>query len=146
MSLKESYDPDNIFAKIIEGDIPSVKIYEDDEVLSFMDAFPQTRGHTLVIPKRAQATNLLTVDADVLSTLIQRTQKIAQAIDKALAPDGIRIAQFNGAPAGQSVFHIHFHIIPVWESGAMKPHADPSSGMADPKALQEIAAEIRAAL
>ena len=146
MSLKESYDPDNIFAKIIKGDIPSVKIYEDDEVLAFMDAFPQTRGHTLVIPKQARATNLLTVEPDVLSTLIQRTQTIAKAIDKALAPDGIRIAQFNGAPAGQSVFHIHFHIIPVWEGGAMKPHADPSSGMADPKALEEIAVEIRAAL
>ncbi|NHK27356.1 HIT family protein [Parvularcula flava] len=146
MSLKETYDTDNIFARIIKGEIPSVKIHEDDEVLSFMDAFPQTRGHTLVIPKKAQATNLLTVDPDVLSMLIQRTQMIAKAIDKALAPDGIRIAQFNGAPAGQSVFHIHFHIIPVWEGGAMKPHADPASGMADPKALEEIAAEIRAAL
>ncbi|GGD05336.1 HIT family protein [Aquisalinus flavus] len=146
MSLRETYDPDNIFAKIIKGDIPSVTIYEDDHVLSFMDAFPQTRGHTLVIPKQAQATNLLTVEADVLSMLIQRTQTIAQAIDRALAPDGIRIAQFNGAAAGQSVFHIHFHIIPVWEGGAMKPHADPDSGMADPKALEEIAVEIRAAL
>lgn len=146
MSLNQPYDPENIFAKIIAGEIPSVKVYEDDDVLSFMDAFPQTRGHTLVIPKKAQATNLLTAEADTLSLLIQRTQTIARAVNEALSPHGIRIAQFNGEAAGQSVFHIHFHIIPVWERGAMKPHADSESGMADAGALEEIAAKIRAAL
>lgn len=146
MSLGQTYDPENIFAKIIAGDIPSVKIYEDDDVLAFMDAFPQTRGHTLVIPKATGATNLLDAGPAMLSTLIQRTQEVAQAVGKALSPDGIRIAQFNGAAAGQSVFHLHFHIIPVWEGNMEKPHADPQSGMADRQALEEIAVQIRAAL
>lgn len=146
MSLGQTYDPENIFAKIIAGDIPSVKIHEDDDVLAFMDAFPQTKGHCLVIPKSPGATNLLDADPAMLATLIGHTQKIAQAVEKALSPDGIRIAQFNGAAAGQSVFHIHFHIIPVWDGHMEKPHADPSSGMADAGALEEIAAQIRAAL
>ena len=146
MTLGQAYDPENIFSKIITGTIPSVKVYEDDDVLSFMDAFPQTRGHTLVIPKAAGATNLLDAEPALLATLIERTQIITRAIEKALSPDGIRIAQFNGAAAGQSVFHLHFHIIPVWEGHMEKPHADPSSGMADAGALEEIAAAIRAAL
>jgi histidine triad (HIT) family protein len=144
MSLTQAYDPDNIFAKIIKGDIPSVKVHEDDDILVFMDVFPQSEGHTLIIPKKAQATNLLEVDGETLSKLMAATQKIAQAVNKALKPDGIRIAQFNGSRAGQTVFHIHFHVIPAYEGKATAPHA--AGKPADPAELEKIAAKIRAAL
>ena len=143
MSLKGSYDPDNIFAKILRGDMPAVKVYEDDEVLSFMDVFPQTRGHTLVIPKTASR-NLLDTDPEVLSDLIQKTQMIARAVEKALNPDGIIITQFNGAPAGQTVFHLHFHIIPRYDDMDMGRHA--GGRMADMEELKSLADQVSAAL
>ena len=138
-----AYDPENIFAKIIRGEIPNTTVYEDDDVLSFMDLFPQSEGHTLVIPKKAQAVNFLDIDADNLCTLIQRTQMIAKAVNEALDPEGIRIVQFNGEAAGQTVFHLHFHIIPMWQSRSMKPHG---SGQADPADLQKLADRIKAFL
>lgn len=141
MSLDGTYDPNNIFAKILRGEIPCAKVYEDEHVLSFMDAFPQTRGHTLVIPK-APSRNLLDTDPEVLSVVIQRTQMIADAVNKALSPDGIVITQFNGAPAGQTVFHLHFHILPRYDAGDMKPHA--SGQMADMDDLKTLAAQIAA--
>lgn len=143
MSLKGTYDPDNIFAKILRGDMPCVKVYEDEDVLSFMDVFPQSRGHTLVIPKAASR-NLLDTETDVLATLIQRTQTIARAVEAALSPDGIVITQFNGAPAGQTVFHLHFHIIPRYSDIDMSSHA--SGRMADMDELTVIAERIKAAL
>ena len=139
----ETYNTDNIFAKILREEIPNVTVYEDDDVLSFMDIFPQTEGHTLVIPKQAEATNFLDIDPGVLGTLIQRTQKVAKAVNEALDPDGIRIIQFNGEAAGQTVFHIHFHIIPMWQGREMKPHGGQP---ADTGALQGLAEKIRACL
>ncbi|MFT3996892.1 MAG: HIT family protein [Asticcacaulis sp.] len=143
MSLYGEYDPKNIFAKILSGDIPCAKVYEDARVLSFMDAFPQTRGHTLVIPK-VSARNLFDIPSEHLQNLIHHTQKIGRAVHDALEPAGLRIAQFNGAPAGQTVFHLHFHIIPVYAEGTLKSHA--SGEMADMKELQDLAARIKAKL
>ncbi|MGB0906450.1 MAG: HIT family protein [Maricaulaceae bacterium] len=141
MSLIGDYDNNNIFAKILRGDMPCAKVYEDDDVLAFMDVFPQSRGHTLVIPK-VPSRNLLDTNADVAATVIQRTQAIAKAVNAALKPDGIIITQFNGAPAGQTVFHLHFHIIPSYEGGDMKPHA--AGAMADMAELAELSAAISA--
>lgn len=143
MSLNGEYDAKNIFARILAGDIPCARVYEDARVLSFMDAFPQTKGHTLVIPK-VKARNLFDIPSEELQNLIHQTQRIAGAVRDALEPEGIRIAQFNGATAGQTVFHLHFHIIPVYADGALKGHA--SGEMADPKDLQDLAARIQAKL
>lgn len=143
MSLTGQYDSNNIFAKIMAGDIPCAKIYEDDDVLSFMDAFPQTRGHCLVIPK-APSRNLLDTNPEVLAALIARVQTIAKAVNSALAPDGIVVTQFNGAPAGQTVFHLHFHIIPRYDGAQEKPHA--SGSMADMAELLSLADTIKAKL
>jgi histidine triad (HIT) family protein len=137
-----AYDPDNIFGKILRGELPSHQIYEDDDTLAVMDVMPQSRGHVLVLPKHGSR-NLLDADPQVLSKLIVRVQHLAAGIKKALGADGIRIAQFNEAPAGQTVFHLHFHIIPVYEGVALKPH---SGQMADNAELADLANEIRAAL
>lgn len=143
MSLEAAYDASNIFARIVRGELPAVKVFEDDLAIAFMDIFPQSRGHTLVIPKKSTAANLLDEDPSTLQALIVRVQRIAHAVAKALKPAGVRIAQFNGAPAGQTVFHLHFHIIPVYEGAKLAPHA---GGKSDPAELEAIAAEIRAAL
>jgi len=140
MSLTGNYDPENIFAKILNGDMPCVKIYENDHVLAFMDVFPQSRGHVLVIPK-TPARNFLDVEPESLSPLIIETQRLAKAVHKSLSPDGIRIMQFNGAPAGQTVFHLHFHIIPIYAGQDMQGHA--SGKMADMDELAKIAAQIQ---
>ncbi len=143
MSLEASYDSGNIFAKILGGAIPSVKVYEDDRTLAFMDVFPQAQGHTLVIPK-VSARNLFDIAPSDLADLIVKTQVVAKAVREALQPDGIRLMQFNGDAAGQTVFHIHFHILPFWHGEAAKPHA--SGQMADAAELEKIAARIRARL
>ncbi len=143
MSLAGTYDPNNIFAKILRGDMPCAKVYEDDDVLSFMDVFPQSRGHVLVIPKAASR-NLLDAESDVLKIVILRTKHIARAVEKALSPDGIVITQFNGAPAGQTVFHLHFHIIPRYSDIDISAHA--SGQMADMDDLNALAEKIKAAL
>lgn len=143
MSISGTYDPENIFAKIIKGDMPCVKIYEDDDILSFMDVFPQSVGHTLIIPK-TPSRNLLDTDANVLSNVAQHTQRIAKAVNDALNPDGIVVTQFNGAPAGQTVFHLHFHIIPRYNDVKTRAHA--SGQMADMDALETLAGKIRAKL
>jgi len=111
-------------------------------VLAFMDAFPQCRGHTLVISKQSQARNLLDVEPQALEHLILGVQRVARAVRAALAPDGIVITQFNGAPAGQSVFHLHFHILPRWEGEHLRPHA--AGKMADARELAALAAQIAA--
>ena len=143
MSLHGDYDPQNIFAKILSGAVPSVKVYEDDEVLAFMDIFPQAEGHTLVVPKGVMARNLLDMPASRIDAFMERVQKIAIAVDEALSPDGIVIVQYNGAPAGQTVFHLHFHIIPRREGDSLRPHG---SEPAEPADLEDIAARIRACL
>ncbi len=143
MSLTGSYDDANIFAKIVRGEIPSVKIFEDDAVLAFMDAFPQSRGHALVISKTSKARNILEVEPQVLAELAAATQKLARAVTAALKPDGVVVTQFNGAPAGQTVFHLHFHVIPRYEGEALGRHG---GGMADIDELKALAAKISAAL
>lgn len=143
MSLHGTYDPDNIFAKIIRGEIPSVKVFEDDQVLAFMDVFPQSPGHVLVISKTSKARNLLEAEAKTLGRLIGATQKVAAAVTKALKPDGVVVTQFNGAPAGQTVFHLHFHVIPRYEGVALGRHGE---GMADVEELKATAEKIAAAL
>jgi len=137
-----SYDPDNIFAKILRGEIPSVKIYEDARTLAFMDVMPEADGHVLVIPKEG-AENILDLSADGLSAMMATVQKVAKAVDKALEPDGILLKQYNRPAAGQSVFHVHFHIVPRWEGAALAPHG---KVMVEAARLEPIAAKIRRAL
>ena len=144
MSLHVTYDADNIFAKIIRGDMPCVKLLETDNILAFMDVFPQSEGHCLIIHKQAQATNLLDVDDNALGEIIVAVKKLAAAVKDGLSPDGVRVIQFNGAPAGQSVFHLHFHVIPVYEGKSLGPHA--SGGPVSAEDLEPLAAKIRAAL
>lgn len=142
MSLHGTYEDDNIFAKILRGEIPCVKVYEDDVALAFMDLFPQAEGHTLVIPK-VPARNFLEFPGDYLGSYMQRVQKIAKAVTKAMSPDGVVVMQFNGAPAGQTVFHLHFHIIPRTEGEQMKGHG--AAGQAAPEDLEKLAEKIRSA-
>lgn len=137
-----AYDPDNIFAKILRGEIPAHKVFEDDQVFVMMDIFPQSKGHLLVIPK-APSRNLLDADPATLSRVIPYVQKVVRAVQKALTPDGIRVMQFNEAPAGQSVFHLHFHIIPIYEGVPIGRHGE---GKADDGELAQQARAIAAAL
>jgi histidine triad (HIT) family protein len=137
-----AYDPSNIFSKIIRGEIPSHKVYEDADVLVMMDIFPQSKGHVLIIPKAASR-NLLDADPAVLARTIPQVQRVAKAAQKALNPDGIRVVQFNEAPAGQSVFHLHFHVIPVYEGVELGRHGQ---GKADDAELAAQAKAIAAAL
>ena len=144
MTLHAPYDPSNIFAKILRGEIPAVKVWEDDAVLVFMDVFPQSEGHVLVISKTSQARTLLEVEPETLAALTAATQRTARAVVKALSPDGFSIMQFNGEAGGQTVFHLHFHVIPRWADRPLKGHGQ--AGMADMEALKATADRIRAAL
>lgn len=144
MSLDGVYDKDNIFAKIIRGDLPSVKVFEDDETIVFMDVFPQSEGHCLVVPKNVTARNLTDLPADRVAGLFDRVQKTTRAVIGGLAPDGVRVAQFNGAPAGQTVYHLHVHVIPVWDGKTVRPHAEGGPVPAD--VLAPVAEKIAAAM
>lgn len=142
MSLDGVYDPDNIFARILRSEVPAARIFEDEDTLAFMDAFPQSRGHSLVIHRRSTARNLLEVDDDALASIMATVRKVARATRLALQPDGLMISQFNGAPAGQTVFHLHVHIIPRWNNTPLGRHGE--GGMAkfdDLKALAAMVAE-----
>ncbi len=141
MSLDGDYEDNNIFAKILRGEIPAAKVYEDDTVMAFMDAFPQTRGHTLVVHKHSKARNLLDVDGRHLCELMTGVQKVARAMRAALSPDGIIITQFNGAPAGQTIFHLHVHIVPRFSGQAPGEHG---RGQSQPGELQALARQIAA--
>ena len=143
MSIDGQYDPNNIFAKIVRGEMASAKVWEDDKTFVFMDVFPQAKGHTLVISKTSQARNLLEAEPATLTELIATVQKTARAIRTALKPDGIIVTQFNGAPAGQTIYHLHFHLIPRWEGQVLARHG---GGMADRGELNALAEAIRAAL
>lgn len=143
MSLSGQYDTDNIFAKIIGGDMPCVKIHEDSDIIVFMDVFPQSKGHTLVVPK-APSRNLLEVAPKDIGRLFGTVQRMAAAVKTALNPDGIIVMQFNGAPAGQTVFHTHVHIIPRYAGEDLNGHA--AGVMVDMKDLESTAILIRAAL
>jgi histidine triad (HIT) family protein len=141
MTLHAAYDPDNIFAKILRGEMPAVKVYEDDTALAFMDVFPQSEGHTLVVPKGVAARNLLDMPTDRLGPYMEAVQKVAKAVESALTPDGLVVTQFNGAPAGQTVYHLHFHIIPRWKDAALGRHG--SGEMADMDVLGALAGRIK---
>ena len=136
------YDKNNIFAKILRGEIPSVKVFEDDKTLAFMDVMPQTEGHVLVIPKEA-AENIFDLSAEGTAAMMATTQRVARAVRKGLGAPGVMLAQLNGAAAGQSVFHVHFHIIPRSAGVDLGLHA---RNMVDAKLLEPVAAKIRAAL
>ncbi|ANI13842.1 MULTISPECIES: HIT family protein [Pseudomonas] len=139
MSLQGTYDPQNIFAQIIRGDAPCYKLYEDDDVLAFLDLFPQSHGHALVVPKRSAARNILEVDADALCKVMGVVQRLTRAIVEELNPDGVQVAQFNGAPAGQTVFHIHVHIVPRYAGQGLGIHA---AQKADPAELEQLQARL----
>jgi len=144
MSLNAPYDPDNIFARILRGEVPSVTVWEDDHVLAFMDVFPQSDGHVLVISKTSTAQTLLDIEADALARLTAAVQRTARAVEKALRPEGFKIMQLNGAAGGQSVFHLHFHVIPRWANRRLKEHSH--GRMADAAVLRAFADRIAAAL
>jgi len=137
-----AYDTNNIFAKILRGEIPAVSVYEDDATLAFMDVMPQAPGHTLVIPK-SPAENLFDLDIDVGKNVLRTTQLVARAVKIALNADGIMLSQFNGPAAGQTVFHFHMHIVPRFENVPLRRH---TGDMENPEVLEEQAKKIRAAL
>lgn len=137
-----AYDTNNIFAKILRGEVPSVKVYEDDKTLAFMDVMPQADGHTLVIPKEP-AENIFELSPEGAAAMVRTTQKVAKAVKKGLEAPGVMIFQLNGKPAGQSVFHVHFHVVPRSGGIDLKLHA---RGMESPDKLKAIAEKIKAAL
>ena len=144
MSLEGTYDEGNVFALILQGKIPSTKLYEDEHTYAFLDIQPQSKGHSLVISKWSKARNILEIEEEALAQVMATVKKVADATHKALDPDGIHVAQFNGAPAGQTVFHLHFHIVPRWAGGPMGFSAHAQGNFADPAALEALAEEIRA--
>ena len=137
-----AYDQNNIFARIVRGELPAQKVYEDDKAIAFLDIMPRAPGHTLVIPK-APARNLLDVNPDDLTHVMQVAQKIARAGMKAFGADGVTIQQFNEKAGGQVVFHLHVHVIPRFEGVGLKPH---TGQMEKPDVLAANAEKIRAAL
>ena len=137
-----NYDPNNIFAKILRGELPCHKVYEDDKTFAFLDIMPRAPGHTLVLPK-APARNILDVDADDLAHVSKVAQKIAKAAVKAFEADGITVQQFNEGAGGQVVFHLHVHVIPRKSGVSMKP---PANEKEKPEVLAEHAKKLAAAL
>ncbi len=140
--MAPTYDPSNIFAKILRGEMPAHKVYEDADTLAFLDIMPRADGHCLVIPKKP-ARNLLDVDADSLAAVAHTAQKLARAVMKAFSADGVSVQQFNEPAGGQVVFHLHVHVMPRFEGVALKPPAGP---MEKPEVLATNADKIRAAL
>ena len=137
-----AYDDNNVFAKILRGEIPSHKLYEDEATFAFMDIMPRGEGHCLVIPKKS-ARNILDIAPDSLAAVAATTQKLARAVVKAFAADGVTIQQFNESAGGQVVFHLHVHVLPRFEGVALKPH---SGQMEKPDVLAANAEKIKAAL
>ena len=142
MTSPAAYDDNNIFSKILRGEIPSHRVYEDEHTIAIMDVMPQAPGHVLVLPKAASR-NILDADPATLTRAISVVQKIANAVKDVFDADGVFIAQFNEPAAGQTVFHLHFHVIPRHEGMALKPH---SGKMEDGAVLAGNAEKIRAAL
>jgi histidine triad (HIT) family protein len=137
-----SYDPNNIFAKIIRGELPCHKVYEDDRVLSFLDIMPRAPGHTLVLPK-APCRNILDIEPDDLTAVALVGQRVAKAAVKVFNADGVTVQQFNEGAGGQVVFHLHLHIVPRKAGVPMKPAA---SEKEKPEVLAEHAQKLAAAL
>ena len=136
------YDTSNVFAKILRGELPCHKLYEDAETFAFMDIMPRGDGHCLVIPKKPSR-NILDVDADSLAAVMRTTQKIARAAVKAFSADGVTVQQFNEPAGGQVVFHLHVHVIPRFEGVSLRPH---SGQMEKSEILSANAEKIRTAL
>jgi histidine triad (HIT) family protein len=134
-----AYDPDNIFAKVLRGEVPCHKIYEDEDTLAFLDIMPRTEGHALVVTKE-KARDLFDIKPEALGKLMAVVQKLAPKIKEAVGADGVLFQQFNGAAAGQTVFHLHIHIVPRNEGEALKPHA---GKMEDQAKLAATAEKIR---
>jgi histidine triad (HIT) family protein len=141
-AMPDAYDPDNVFAKILRGEIPCIKLYEDERTLAFMDIMPGVDGHALVIPK-APARNLLDCPAEDLAAVIRTVQKIAVAAQKGFAADGVTVQQFNEAAGGQEVFHLHFHVMPRQMGERIRPLPRPYG---DKAVLAAHAETIRSAL
>jgi len=137
-----TYDDTNVFAKILRGELPAHKVYEDETAIAFMDLMPQSTGHTLVLPK-TPSRNLLDADPATLGPLMAVVQKIARAAKQAFEADGVTVSQFNEAAAGQTVFHLHVHILPRFEGVPLKPH---TGQMEKPEVLAEHAEKLRAVL
>ena len=137
-----AYDPTNVFAKILRGELPCETVYEDDKTLAFMDIMPRADGHVLVVPKNG-ARNILDVDLADLEATIATVQKVARAVKDGMQADGLTIQQFNEPAGGQVVFHLHFHILPRWDGVALRPH---TGEMAPADALAAHASRIREAL
>jgi histidine triad (HIT) family protein len=137
-----AYDATNIFAKILRGEFPCYKVYENDHVLAFLDIMPRSSGHTLVIPK-APARNILDISADDFAHVARGAHKIARAAMKAFEADGITVQQFSEPASGQVVYHLHMHVMPRHEGIALLP---PASRKEDPKVLEDNAAKLIAAL
>ena len=142
MQLTDAYDPQNIFAKILRDEMPSIRVFEDETTLAFMDIMPQAPGHVLVIPRFA-ATNVLTLSADDARAVMTTTHLLAPAVQKAMEAPGLMLAQLNGSAAGQTVPHFHMHIIPRHKGLEMLGHG---TEVADMNELADIAARIRAAI
>ncbi|MBN8994647.1 MAG: HIT domain-containing protein [Rhizobiales bacterium] len=136
------YDDQNIFAKILRGEIPSHQVYTDADTVVFMDVMPQGPGHMLVVP-RAPSRNLLDAGAEILGPLMRTVQRIARAAKRAFAADGVTVMQFNEPASGQTVFHLHFHVIPRFEGQPLEPH---SGAMEKPEVLAANAEKVRQAL
>ena len=137
-----AYDTDNIFAKILRGEIPSHRVYEDEAVVAFMDVMPQGPGHTLVVPK-APSRNLLDADPSTFGPLFTVVRKVARAVKQGFGADGVTVMQFNEPASGQTVYHLHVHVIPRFDGIPLKPH---TGGMEKPEVLAENAGKIRSAL
>lgn len=136
-----AYDPDNIFAKLLRGEIPSARVYEDKQTLAFMDIMPRADGHLLVIPK-TPCRNVLDASPEQLAAVIQTVQKLSAAVLKAFSADGVTVQQFNEAAGGQEVFHLHFHVLPRHEGDKIRPPGT----MGDRDVIEAQAAQIRAAI
>jgi histidine triad (HIT) family protein len=136
------YDASNIFARILRGELPCEKVYEDDASIAIMDIMPQADGHVLVVPK-TPSVNLLDADPATFAGLFAAVQTVARAVKQAMDADGVTIMQFNGAAAGQTVFHLHVHVLPRKEGVPLRAH---SGQMEKPDVLKANANRIRAAL
>jgi histidine triad (HIT) family protein len=137
-----AYDPNNVFAKILRGEIPAFRVYEDQRTLAILDVMPQADGHTLILPK-APAENIFDLEPEIAAAVIHTGQKVARAVSRAFDADGVTLMQFNGPAAGQTVFHFHLHVLPRHAGQPLRSHA---RGMADAALLEEHARRIREAI
>lgn len=134
-----TYDKNNIFAKILRGEVPAFRVHEDEHTLAFMDVMPQSDGHLLVLPKE-EAEDLLDLSPQMAAEVIKVSQKLARAVKSAFGADGIMLVQYNGSAAGQTVFHFHLHVVPRYANVPLRSH---SRTMADAAVLEEHAQRIR---